>query len=76
VAVHVPEHLVAGGDRERVAREVRALRARLPAAVPVLVGGAGAPAVAAELAEPGIHVGAGWADLRTALAPVAESSGS
>ncbi len=69
VAVHVPRHLVAGGGGERVAGEVRALRARLPAAVPVLVGGAGAPVLAAALADLGIHVGAGWADLRAGLPP-------
>ncbi len=69
VAIHVPRHLVAGGGGERVAGEVRALRARLPAAVPVLVGGAGAPVLAAALADLGIHVGAGWAGLRAGLPP-------
>jgi hypothetical protein len=62
VAVHLPGHVGGAGDAERVAGEVRALRAQLPAAVPVLVGGAGAPALAAALADPGIYVGAGWAD--------------
>jgi DNA-binding transcriptional MerR regulator len=73
VAVHVPGPLVADDARARVAGEVRALRARLPAAVPVLVSGAGAPELAASLAGPGIRFGAGWADLRAALTPPGEA---
>ncbi|GJG89413.1 hypothetical protein tb265_45940 [Gemmatimonadetes bacterium T265] len=69
VAVHAPGYLAAAGDddRARVADAVRVLRARLPAAVPVLVGGAGAPALGAAIAGPGVRVGAGWADLRAGL---------
>jgi hypothetical protein len=74
VAIHVPGHLVAGADWERVADAVRELRSRLPVAVPVLVGGAGAPALAAALEDPGIHVAAGWTDLRARLAPTPESA--
>jgi methanogenic corrinoid protein MtbC1 len=54
-------------DRERMLGELRTLRSRLPAAVPVLVGGAGARPLAAELAGAGIRVGASLADLRSAL---------
>ena len=74
VAVHVPGHLVAGADWERVANAVRELRSRLPVAVPVLVGGAGAPALAAALEDPGIHVAARWSDLRARLPPTPESA--
>jgi hypothetical protein len=42
--------------------------------VPVLVGGAGAPALAAALENPGIHVAAAWTDLRARLRPPAESA--
>ena len=69
VAVHIAVTLTAADDRERAVSEVRALRARLPAAVPVLVSGVGAPALAAALADPGIHVGASWAELRPRLRP-------
>jgi DNA-binding transcriptional MerR regulator len=75
VALHLPGHVGGAGDTERVAGEVRALRARLPAAVPVLVGGAGAPALAASLTDPGIYVGAGWADLLTRLTRVPDPAG-
>ena len=54
-------------DRERTLGELRTLRARLPAAVSLLVGGAGAGALAAELAGAGIRVGASLSDLRDAL---------
>jgi hypothetical protein len=68
VAVHVPQRLVLGRAGARVAAEVRTLRAQLPAEVPVLVGGAGAPTLAAALAaEPGIAVAAAWADLHGTL---------
>jgi hypothetical protein len=71
VAVHVPGHLVAGADWERVAGAVRELRSRLPVAVPVLL--AGAPALATALVDPDIHVAPGWTDLRARLPPTPES---
>ena len=54
-------------DRERTLGELRTLRARLPAAVTLLVGGAGSTSLAAELADAGIRVGTSLADLRDAL---------
>jgi methylmalonyl-CoA mutase cobalamin-binding subunit len=54
-------------DRERVLGELRTLRARLPAAVSLLAGGAGAAALAADLAGSGIRVAASLFDLRDAL---------
>lgn len=65
---------VGGRAVARVAAEVRTLRAELPAEVPVLAGGAGAPALAAALAEPGIAVAAGWADLRGKLGVAPDGS--
>jgi hypothetical protein len=47
--------------------ELRTLQSRLPAAVPLLVGGAGAKPLAAELTGAGIRVGASLLDLRNAL---------
>jgi MerR family transcriptional regulator, light-induced transcriptional regulator len=52
VSVTVPR--VDGGDH--LLREVRALRGRLPARVPLLVSGAGAHALPAELRGPGVHI--------------------
>jgi hypothetical protein len=72
VAVHVPGYLVAGADWERVAGAMRELRSPPPAAAPVLV--AGAPALATALVDPGIHVAAGWTDLRARLPPTPESA--
>src|SRR5215207_2144197 len=54
-------------DRERTFDELRTLRARLPASVPVVAGGAGAAAIAAELERGGIRVGARLADLDAVL---------
>lgn len=54
-------------DRERTLGELRTLRARLPAAVTLLVGGAGASVLAEELAGAGVRVGATLADLRDGL---------
>ena len=54
-------------DRERTLGELRTLRARLPASVTLLVGGAGAAVLAPELAGAGIRVGTSLADLRDAL---------
>ncbi|HVE79543.1 MAG TPA: MerR family transcriptional regulator [Gemmatimonadaceae bacterium] len=54
-------------DRERILGELRTLRARLPAAVSLLAGGAGATALAAELAGSGIRIAASLSDLRDAL---------
>ena len=57
-------HLV---DRERVLTELRTVRERLPASIPLLAGGAGAVALAAELEGMGIHVVADLSELRAAL---------
>ncbi len=57
-------HLV---EREQALTELRTIRSRLPASVPLLAGGAGAVALATELDESGIHVTATLSDLRTAL---------
>jgi MerR family transcriptional regulator, light-induced transcriptional regulator len=55
------------GDRERVLTELRTLRSRLPASVPLLAGGAGALALAPELRGSGIHVVEQLSELRAAL---------
>jgi DNA-binding transcriptional MerR regulator len=54
-------------DRDHVLGELRTLRSRLPAAVPVVAGGAGAVALASELGGAGIRVVNDLAELRTAL---------
>ena len=54
-------------DRDHTLDELRALRARLPASVPVVAGGAGATQLAPELAKAGIRVGARVADLSSIL---------
>lgn len=54
-------------DRDRTLDELRTLRARLPAQVPLVAGGSGAAQIATELAHAGIHVGTGLADLRVVL---------
>ena len=54
-------------DRERVLTELRTVRSRLPASVPLLAGGAGAVALSPELDDPGIHVVADLSELRAAL---------
>src|SRR5688572_18961574 len=54
-------------DRDHTLDELRTLRARLPASVPVVVGGAGAMQLAPDLAKVGIRVGARLADLSAVL---------
>lgn len=54
-------------DLDRTLDEVKALRARLPASVAVVVGGAGATLLSPRLVDPGIHVGTSLSDLRTVL---------
>jgi methanogenic corrinoid protein MtbC1 len=54
-------------DRDHTLDELRTLRARLPASVPVVAGGAGATQLAPELAQAGIRVGARLADLSAVL---------
>ena len=54
-------------DRDHTLDELRTLRARLPASVPVVAGGAGAAQLAPELAQAGIRVGARLADLSAVL---------
>ena len=54
-------------DRDQTLDELRTLRARLPASVPVVVGGAGATQLAPELAKAGIRVGVRLADLSAVL---------
>lgn len=58
------------GDAER---ELRAVRAQLPAGIPLIVGGAGAMAMAGSITEPGLVVCGSAAEMRTVLAgtPVA-----
>jgi MerR family transcriptional regulator, light-induced transcriptional regulator len=57
-------HLV---ERERTLTELRTVRARLPASVPLLAGGAGAVDLAPDLDGVGIHVVADLSELRAAL---------
>jgi MerR family transcriptional regulator, light-induced transcriptional regulator len=54
-------------DRRRTLDELRALRALLPPHVTLVVGGAGAATIAADLQEAGIRVGATLAHLRETL---------
>ena len=54
-------------EPERVLTELRTVRTRLPASVPLLAGGAGAVALARELDGSGIHVVADLSELRAAL---------
>ncbi len=54
-------------DRERLLGELRTLRARLLADVPLLAGGAGAVSLAAELRACGVRVGESLGELREAL---------
>jgi DNA-binding transcriptional MerR regulator/methylmalonyl-CoA mutase cobalamin-binding subunit len=54
-------------DRERTLTELRTVRARLPASVPLLAGGAGAVVLAPDLDGVGIHVVADLSELRAAL---------
>jgi DNA-binding transcriptional MerR regulator/methylmalonyl-CoA mutase cobalamin-binding subunit len=55
------------GERERVLAELRILRSRLSAVVPLVAGGSGAVALAPELRAAGIHVVEDLSDFRTAL---------
>lgn len=54
-------------DRARVLEEMRALRASMPAEVPLLAGGAGAALLRAELTEIGVEVAESLADLRAVM---------
>ena len=54
-------------ERERVLAELQTVRARLPASVPLLAGGAGAVELAPALDGDGIHVVGDLSELRTAL---------
>jgi DNA-binding transcriptional MerR regulator/methylmalonyl-CoA mutase cobalamin-binding subunit len=59
--------LVHVAERERMLTELRTVRTRLPASVPLLAGGAGAVALATELDGSGIHVVGDLSELRAAL---------
>jgi methanogenic corrinoid protein MtbC1 len=61
-------------QRERVLGELRALRARLPAEVALIAGGAGAGALAAELAAMGVRVESSIAGLVTELRRLREAA--
>jgi DNA-binding transcriptional MerR regulator/methylmalonyl-CoA mutase cobalamin-binding subunit len=63
VSVTVPR----AGNNELLLQELRALRVRLAARVPLLAGGAGALEIAAELRGAGVHVIESLTDLRLAL---------
>ena len=54
-------------DRDRVLEELRTVRSRLPASVPLLAGGAGAVALGPELYGSGVHVVEDLSELRAAL---------
>ena len=60
-------------DRERVLRELRAVRSRLPVGIPLFVGGSGALALARELSAPGIRVSGNVAELYDELRRSRES---
>jgi DNA-binding transcriptional MerR regulator/methylmalonyl-CoA mutase cobalamin-binding subunit len=63
VSVTVPR----AGNNDLLLQELRALRGRLAARVPLLAGGAGALEIAAELRGAGVHVIENLIDLRQAL---------
>jgi methylmalonyl-CoA mutase cobalamin-binding subunit len=63
VSVTVPR----AGNNDLLLQELRALRGRLAARVPLLAGGAGALEIAAELRGAGVHVIENLTDLRQAL---------
>jgi len=63
VSVTVPR----AGNNDLLLQELRALRVRLAARVPLLAGGAGALEIAAELRGAGVHVIDSLTDLRLAL---------
>jgi methanogenic corrinoid protein MtbC1 len=54
-------------DRERLIEEIRVIRGELPASIPLLIGGRGVAAVAAELSADGIQLVDDLAGLREAL---------
>ncbi|MDA1082218.1 MAG: MerR family transcriptional regulator [Gemmatimonadetes bacterium] len=54
---------------EQLVRRLRALRAELPASVPIVIGGAAAHTVAGQLADAGLVVCDNFAAMRDALAP-------
>jgi DNA-binding transcriptional MerR regulator/methylmalonyl-CoA mutase cobalamin-binding subunit len=54
-------------DRGRVIEEIHLLRARLPAAIPLLIGGAASASLAGELSRDGVRVLGGLDELRAAL---------
>jgi DNA-binding transcriptional MerR regulator/methylmalonyl-CoA mutase cobalamin-binding subunit len=55
------------GERDRVLAELRTLRSRLPASVPLVAGGEGAVALSPELRNAGIQVVADLSELRAVL---------
>lgn len=59
--------IVHPGERARILAELRMLRSRLPASVPLVAGGAAAVDLAPELRGAGIHVAQDLAELRAAL---------
>jgi DNA-binding transcriptional MerR regulator/methylmalonyl-CoA mutase cobalamin-binding subunit len=62
-------------DRERLLDELRVLRARLPHAIPLVAGGAGARQLGAELGASGIRVVAALSDLEPELRAAGVTSG-
>ena len=60
-------------ERARILDELATLRTLLPSTVVLIAGGAGAIAIAAELEEAGIRVGASLTDLRDALTGAVEA---
>jgi DNA-binding transcriptional MerR regulator/methylmalonyl-CoA mutase cobalamin-binding subunit len=66
--------IVYPGERDRVLAELRILRSRLSASVPLVAGGAGAVALAAELRAAGILVVQDLSEFRAALRAVLPSS--
>ena len=64
------------GQRDHVVAELRTLRSRLPASVPLVAGGAGAVALAPELRGVGIHVLQDLSGLRAALRAALNGDGT
>ena len=62
-------------NRDATLAELLALRSRLPSGVPLLVGGAAVPALAAGLARPGIQVMVDLSALRDSLYALSEGAG-
>jgi hypothetical protein len=69
VSVTVPR----AGNNDLLLQELRTLRVRLAARVPLLAGGAGALEIAAELRGGGVHVIESLTDLRLALRAASQS---